>query len=94
MKFLSIRDLRNKSSKVIKELAREKEIIITTNGKPSALLIPISGSNIEQVLSAIRQAFAMQAVASMQEGSIKKGTDTLTLNDINAEIHSERKRHF
>ncbi|RPI70123.1 MAG: type II toxin-antitoxin system Phd/YefM family antitoxin, partial [Geobacteraceae bacterium] len=38
MKFLSVRDLRGKSAQVWKELPAEREMIITSNGRPIAIL--------------------------------------------------------
>jgi len=50
---------------------------------------------LEQVLSAFRQARAMQAVNSIQYESIRKGTDSITMEEIENEIkavRSERKK--
>jgi len=52
MKFLSIRDLKTKSSKIWKELPNQKEMILTSNGRPIAILSSINETNLEQVLSA------------------------------------------
>ena len=38
MKFLSVRDLKNKSSQVWKDLPIQKEMIVTNNGRPIALI--------------------------------------------------------
>ena len=35
MKFLSVRDLRSQTAKIWKELPAEKEMVITSNGRPS-----------------------------------------------------------
>jgi hypothetical protein len=57
MKFLSVRDLKTKSS---------------------------------QVLTAFRRASATNAVASIQYESTQKGTDKISLDEINAEIGAVR----
>ena len=95
MKFLSIRDLKTKSSQVWKELPDQKEMVITSNGRPIAILSSINENNIEQVLSAFRRARAVEAVASIQYESVRKGTDKITMAEINDEIklvRSERKK--
>jgi len=95
MKFLSVRDLKTKSSQVWKELPDQKEMVITSNGRPIAVLSAINGDTLEQVLSAFRQARAMQAVNSIQYESIRKGTDSITMEEIENEIkavRSERKK--
>ena len=92
MKFLSVRDLKTKSSQVWKELPNQKDMVITSNGRPIAILSSINENNLEQVLSAFRQARAMQAVTSIQYESVGKGTDRITMNDIDDEIRSVRSR--
>jgi antitoxin (DNA-binding transcriptional repressor) of toxin-antitoxin stability system len=92
MKFLSVRDLRGKSAQIWKELPGEREMVITSNGRPIAILATITEANLEQSLSAFRQARAVEAVASLQLGSVERGTDKISIGDINAEIKAVRKK--
>ena len=92
MKFLSVRDLKTKSSQVWKELAGQKEMIVTSNGRPIALLSSINENNLEQVLTAFRRARATNAVASIQYESTQKGTDKISMDEIDAEIGAVRSK--
>jgi antitoxin (DNA-binding transcriptional repressor) of toxin-antitoxin stability system len=92
MKFLSVRDLKTKSSQVWKELPDQKEMIITSNGRPIALLSSINENNLEQVLSAFRHARATNAVAMIQYESVQKGTDKISVDEINTEIKAVRSK--
>ena len=92
MKFLSVRDLKTKSSQVWKELAGQKEMIVTSNGRPIALLSSVNENNLEQVLSAFRRARATNAVASTQYESTQKGTDKISMDEIDAEIGAVRSK--
>jgi len=92
MKFLSVRDLKSKSSLVWKELPDQKDMVITNNGRPIAILSSINENNLEQVLSSFRQARAMQAVTSIQYESVRKGTDDITMDEIDDEIKSVRTK--
>ena len=92
MKFLSVRDLKTKSSQVWKELVGQKEMIVTSNGRPIALLSSVNENNLEQVLTAFRRARATNAVASIQYESTQKGTDNISLDEINAEIGAVRSK--
>jgi antitoxin (DNA-binding transcriptional repressor) of toxin-antitoxin stability system len=92
MKFVSVRDLRGKSAQLWKELPQEREMVITNNGRPIAILAAISESNLEKSLAAFRQARAVEAVASLQRRSVEQGTDRITMNKINAEIKAVRKK--
>ena len=72
-------------------LPQEQEMIITNNGKPVALLTPLSDKTLEETLSAVRRARAVNAVKLIQQQSIKNGTDKMTLEEINTEIKKARK---
>jgi len=92
MKFISVRDLRGKSAEVWKELPAEREVVVTSNGRPIAILSAVSESNLEESLSAIRQARAAEAVMSLQRRSVEKGTDSIVMEEIDAEIKAVRKK--
>jgi antitoxin (DNA-binding transcriptional repressor) of toxin-antitoxin stability system len=93
MKFLSVRDLRGKSAQIWKELPEEREMVVTSNGRPIAILAAITESNLEESISAFRQARAVEAVAALQRRSVKQGTDKISIDEINAEIKAVRKKH-
>jgi len=91
MKFLSVRDLRGKSAQIWKDLPEEREMVITSNGRPIAILAAISESNLEESLTAFRQARAIGAVAALQRRSSDQGTDRVSMDEIDAEIKAVRK---
>ncbi|MGH9427548.1 MAG: type II toxin-antitoxin system Phd/YefM family antitoxin [Terriglobia bacterium] len=94
MKFITVRDLRGRSGQVWNKLAREREIILTSNGKPIAILSAISEENLEESLAAVRRARAVAAVEKLQRQSVQVGADKLAPADIAAEIRAVRKaRH-
>jgi len=90
MKFISVRDLRGKSAEVWKDLPTEREVVVTSNGRPIAILSAVNESNLEESLSAIRQARAAEAVMSLQRRSVERGTDGITMEEIDAEIRAVR----
>jgi antitoxin (DNA-binding transcriptional repressor) of toxin-antitoxin stability system len=92
MKFISVRDLRSKSAQVWKQLPQEREMIITSNGRPIAIIAAISDSDLEESLSAFRQARAVEAVASLQRRSAEMGNDKITMDEIDAEIKAVRRK--
>ena len=91
MRFVSVRDLRGKSAQIWKRLAHLREMVITSNGKPIAILSATSEETLEESLSAIRTARAMAAVEAMQLKSIETGKDRISLEEIDAEVQAERK---
>jgi antitoxin (DNA-binding transcriptional repressor) of toxin-antitoxin stability system len=92
MKFISVRDLRSKSAQIWRQLPQEREMIITNNGRPIAIIAATSDSNLEESLSAFRQARAVEAVASLQRRSVELGKDKMTMDEIDAEIKAVRKK--
>ena len=94
MRFVSVRDLRGKSAQVWGQLKDEKELVITSNGKPIAILSAVQEDRLEETLAAIRRARAMAALDAIQQRAVKMGLADMTLEEINAEISAVRKsRH-
>lgn len=94
MKFITVRDLRGRSGQVWNKLAREREVILTSNGKPIAILSAVSEDTLEESLKAVRRARSVAAVEQLQRQSVKAGTDKLSPDAIAAEIRAVRKaRH-
>lgn len=91
MKFVSVRDLRGKSADIWRDLPEEREMVITSNGRPVAILAAVSETNLEESLAAFRRARAVDAVAALQRTSVARGTSSLDDADIAAEIAAVRK---
>ena len=91
MRFVNVRELRTRTASVWKDLAREQDLVITSNGKPVALLSSVSEESLEQRLTANRRARAMAAVEEMQKASLRSGAYRITPEEIDAEIDAVRK---
>lgn len=89
MEFYSVRDLRTDSKSMWRTLASGREVVLTNNGKPAALMIDVSNSDFEQVLMAIRQAKAMIAYNSMRAVAAENGY--MSEEEIEAEISAARR---
>ncbi len=90
MQFVTVRDLRTRPAEIWKTLGEAREMVITNNGKPIALLTPISDSTLEETLSAFRKARAVQALNTMQEISRHNGNATMDDAAIQEEIDAVR----
>jgi antitoxin (DNA-binding transcriptional repressor) of toxin-antitoxin stability system len=91
MKFLSVRDLRSKSAEVWKGLPAEREMVVTSNGRPVAILSAVTEETLEETLVAIRRSRAIAAVSEIQQRSVQQGTDAITQAEIEAEISAVRQ---
>ena len=91
MKFITVRDIRTAPAQVWKQLPEEQELVITNNGKPIALLTPISDETLEQTLTEVRRARATNAVRRMQQTARNKGLDQMTEEEVDSEIQAARQ---
>ncbi len=91
MKFLSVRDFRNRPGKVWKAL-KDDDFVVTANGKPVGLLIGVPDAELETSMLALRRARAAMAVSRMREGARATGADRSTPRQVDAEIARVRRR--
>ena len=91
MKFMSIRELQKSTIKIKNALSNDGKIVITTAGKPTALMIPISEENFEETLTLLKQARFAKAVQAMQQSAARNGLEDMTMDDIDAEVAQYRK---
>lgn len=91
MRFVSVRELRNRSAQIWRRLGREGDLVITSSGKPIAILSPVSEETLEERLAAVRRARAMAAVEAIQERSVRSGRGRTSPEDVDRAIRAVRK---
>lgn len=91
MKFVTVRDLRGKTSELWKQLELERELVVTSNGKPIAVMSATDEDSFEACLWALRRSRANDALTQLQRGSAARGLSELTPEGIEAEIQKSRK---
>ena len=91
MNFYVIRDLSNNTKNVMTSVSTNKKVIITDNGKPSAIMLSINESNFETVLSFVQKLEMQLAVSELQKQSLINFPDGLSDEDIQKEIEAARK---
>ncbi len=90
MEFISVRDMRTRASEIWQQLRDDGDLIVTSNGRPFALLVSIEGEDVEQMLSALRRTRAQMAVSRLRKEAAASGADRLTIEEIEAEIRQAR----
>jgi len=90
MRFISVRDLNTKPKEIWSKI-KDEEVVITSNGKPIALLSGVTEETLEKTVRAIRRSRALVALEEMQKRSIESGLDKLTDSQIESEIRAVRK---
>ncbi len=91
MKFINVRELRLRPGEVWKKLKIERDIVLTLNGKPFAVLNSTDEDRLEQTLTSLRRSRALEAMEKLQKYSKEKGLDELTIEDIEKEIQLVRR---
>ena len=94
MKFVTVRDLRGQPRKVWKDLETEKDLVLTSNGKPMAILTSVDESTLEDRLAALRRARLGETVREIQRDSARRFPRGMTLRAINAVIKDVRAKRL
>jgi len=90
MRYVSVRDLNTKPKRVW-EKVREDDVVLTSNGKPIAILSGASEENLDRRIKALRRSRALLAMEDMQTEAVSRGLDRWTDEKIEAEIKAVRK---
>ena len=89
MKFVTMRELRNQTTRVIEELAGETGVI-TSNGKPVGVLLR-ADEDFDELLRVVRQARAAAAVSRLRLAARESGVRDLTPDETEREIQRARE---
>ncbi len=52
MKFTNVRELKAKTSSVLRSVKKGDTVLVTTHGRPTAMLVPVSEDDLEDTLLA------------------------------------------
>jgi prevent-host-death family protein len=52
MKFTNVRELKSKTSAMLRTVERGNTVLVTTHGRPTAMLVPVNEEDIEDALLA------------------------------------------
>ena len=91
MKFVTIRDFRNKTKAIREALGTEHEIVLTANGRPFAILADVDEESFEQKADALRRTRAYAVLDRIRAAARATGTDKLSMEEIDAEIAKARR---
>jgi hypothetical protein len=91
MEFLTVRDFRTSPKSVWEKLNNNNEIVVTNNGKPTALMLNVRDGELEELISAVRQAKAMRSISNMRLIAAENGY--MSDEEIEAEISAYRQEN-
>jgi hypothetical protein len=90
MDYVTVRDFRTSPKAVWEKLDRDGSLVITNNGKPSAIMLEADSGTLDEKLAAIRQAETMRVVNAMRLQSVRNGNALMSMEEIDAEIAETR----
>ncbi|MCC6194844.1 MAG: type II toxin-antitoxin system Phd/YefM family antitoxin [Burkholderiales bacterium] len=85
MKIVTIRDFRTRPRQVRDALRGEREAVLTANGRPVAVMIPVDAGSIDRTIETLRRARALEALRA-----IRAQRKRMTAKDIAAIIAKAR----
>lgn len=92
MRFFTDREFRNEPGK-IREALDTQDIVMTSRGKPYAVLLPVHDSeDVETVLLLASRIRAQMALSSVRKKAAESGLDNVTDAEIEAEIRDVRAK--
>jgi len=91
MKTVTIRDFRTRPKQVRDALKREREAVLTANGRPVAVMIPVDAGSIDQTLETLRRARALEALRLIRGDTQRRGLAHMSAREIDAIIAKTRK---
>jgi antitoxin (DNA-binding transcriptional repressor) of toxin-antitoxin stability system len=89
-KWLASRELSARPGRALAAVGRAGRVLITAHGKPKAIMIPTTEATFAHDLEMLDRVALTQAVEAIRADSVVNGTDTLTMDEIDAEVAAVR----
>ena len=86
MRFMSVRELAKSTNQLKEALIDDGKIVVTSAGKPTALMIQVSEANFEETLALLNQLMLSKSVRDMRQIAAQNGLENLSMDEINQEI--------
>ena len=90
MKFTNIRGLKAKTSEMLRTVEKGNTVLVTTHGRPTAMLVPVTEDDIEDVLLAHSPTLRRKIEAGLRDIRSRK---TMRLEDYVARRDRRKARN-
>ena len=90
MEFITVRDLRTRPSRIWDKLRQQQDLVLTSNGRPIAVLSHVDEDGVEEALASLRRARAQAALSRLRADAAEQGLDRLSSDEIKGEISAVR----
>jgi antitoxin (DNA-binding transcriptional repressor) of toxin-antitoxin stability system len=75
-------------------LQREREAVLTTSGRPVALMIAVDAASMKQTLETLRPARALEALRAIRSDARRRNLARMSPSDIDGVVAKTRKARF
>jgi antitoxin (DNA-binding transcriptional repressor) of toxin-antitoxin stability system len=90
VKYVATRELRNRPG-AFQELVDDEDVILTSSGKPFALVMGVDDENVEETVHLVRRVRAEQALSRLRKRAAEQGLDRLTGDEVEKEVQAARR---
>ncbi|MBI4520495.1 MAG: prevent-host-death protein [Gemmatimonadetes bacterium] len=87
---MATRELRNRPG-AFQDLVDGQDVVLTSSGKPFALVIGIDGENVEETVRLVSRVRAEQALSRLRKRAAEQGLDRLTEEEVEKEVRAARR---
>ena len=87
MKFTNVRELKVKNSEMLRTVERGNTVLVTTHGRPTAMLVPVTEDDIKDPLLAYRPTLRKKIEEGLKD--IRAGR-TMALSDYKTKRSREK----
>jgi len=91
MSTISVSELKKKPASQWLKSAGKDDLVVTSKGRPVAVLLRIASASLESTRTLVRSVRALQSQAALQQAAAGSNTARLTMSDIDAEIATARR---
>jgi prevent-host-death family protein len=91
MSTISVSELKRKPAEQWLKSASKDDLVITSKGRPVAVLFRIAASSVESTQALVRSVRALQAQSALQQAASANGIAGLSMSDVDAEITATRR---
>ena len=91
MKFVSSRELRISPGTVWRKLDQEKDLVVTSNGRPIGVLTLANEDSLEDVLGSLHAGRAQRAALTLRRAAVARDLNKWSDKDIQEVIRKGRQ---
>ncbi len=91
MTLIPIKEFRIRSAEVWRRIARQKDVVVTNNGKPVAVMTTVNADSVDEMLATMKRVRALRALEAIHRQALADGRHKVSDAMIAREIKAARR---